>query len=305
MDLGLFGQVLWRSRLLVLAGFVAACLLAVFALARPEIVDGRPTLRYRAPVVYQSTVQLLVTKEGFGGAPSTDPTYADLAALYSQLIMGSDELQRVFGSPKPPLYENVLAAPLPAPNGQPGFLPIIQITGIGPSPTRAKAIADRAATTFSRARVTDGRHVVLDRVAGPLKPTVYLPRKKSRAIFVFAIVLMLTIAAAFLRENRRKRTADVEAEAPTRHVETVRQEVSNPDAAGRDADEPSRRVKRVRQHRNRRRAGVEAEAPNRHVETVRQNAHNGSAASVEAEAPNGRAEHMAPGTTDSAIAQDK
>lgn len=291
MDLGLFIQVLWRSRLLVLAGFVAACALAVFALARPAIVNGGPTLVYRDPVVYQSSVQMLVTQQGYRGEPSTDPRFTDLAALYSQLIMGNAELQRVFGTTKPPLYENLMAAPMPAPNGQPGFLPIIQITGIGPSPAKAKDYADRAAITFSSylaqrqsaARVAKPRRVVLERVAGPLKPTVYLPRKKTRAIFAFVVVLMLTIGAAFLRENARNRRGPlVDVEASGRHVEPVRQDVADARTVGVDSASSSRRAEPLRQNtRNWRRAGVKAESSN------------------------GRAEHIAPETPDAAIAKDQ
>jgi len=234
MDLGLFAGVLWRSRFMVLLGFVLACLAAVFATARVEMANGKPQLVYRKPVLYQSNVQLLVTQKGFpdgrsvfNSTPTTlpsgrveQPAFADpsrftgLALIYSQLIVGNQELERVFGKGKPPENEGILASPLAGPNGS-GFLPIIQITGIASTPLRAMAVADKAATSFTtylvnrqtRTGVADSDRVILDRIAGPQRPSIYLPRKKTRAIFAFVLILMLTIAAAFFRENLRKRRA--------------------------------------------------------------------------------------------------
>jgi hypothetical protein len=242
MDLGLFAGVLWRSRFMVLLGLLVACAAAVFAMARVQVVDGRPQLVYRDPVLYQSNVQLHVTQKGFpdgrsvfNTTPTTlpngrvdQPTFADpnrftgLAVLYSQIIMGNQERQRVFGNGKPPVGETILASPMAGPNGS-GFLPIIQVTGVAPSPIKAMALADRAASSFSRylvqrqtqTGVAESDRVILDRIAGPQAPSVYLPRKKLRSIFVFVLVLMLTVAAAFFFENvRNRRAAAAEDGAP-------------------------------------------------------------------------------------------
>ena len=235
MDLGLFTGVLRRSRFLVLAGLVVACAAAVFAMARVEVVNGHPRLVYRNPQLYQSTVQVLVTQRGFPEGRSVfntsptplssgrverpafaDPTrFQSLALVYSQLIMGNVERVRVFGPGKPPRYEAIFATPMAAPGGGNGFLPIVVITGVAPSPVKAAAVADKAATTFStylvqrqnQTSVALSDRVILDRIAGPLKPTVYLPRKKTRAIFAFALILILTITAAFMRENVSNRRA--------------------------------------------------------------------------------------------------
>src|SRR5262245_7910711 len=243
MDLGLFAGVLWRSRFMVLAGVIVAFLAAVFAMARVDLAQGRPQLVYRNPVLYQSNVQLLVTQKGFpdgrsvfNTTPTTlpsgrteQPAFADpsrftgLAVIYSQLIMGNEERQRVFGTGKPPVNETILASPMAGPQGS-GFLPIIQVTGVAPSPIKAMALADRAASSFSRylvqrqkqTGVAEADRVILDRIAGPMNPQIYLPRKKVRAIFVFVLVLMLTIAAAFFGENiRNRRAAAQQASAPT------------------------------------------------------------------------------------------
>jgi hypothetical protein len=219
MDLRLLAEVLWRSRTLVLIGVGAAFGLALFSLVRPAVVDGRPTLVYRSPALYQSAVQLLVTQRGFPEGRSVeqrgfaDPSrFAGLATLYAQLVMGNEEQLRIFG-PTRPQNQGVIASALPAPGGTGGFLPILQITGVAPSRHGAMKLADRAATSFtaylSRRQAATGvqksDRVLLERVAGPLKPTVYLVRKPIRPIFVFMLVMMLTVAAAFIRENLRGR----------------------------------------------------------------------------------------------------
>lgn len=246
MDLALLGGVLWRSRVLVIVGLLLACVAAVLSMAKLTIVGGKPQLVYRTQVLYQSNVQLHVTQPGFpdgrsvfNTSPTTLPSgrtelpkFADpdrfvgLAVIYSQLIMGNDERARVFGVRRPPRNEAILAAPMPAPGGTGQFLPIIQITGIAPSPLDAMRLADRAAQSFSdylsqrqnQTHVADAERVTLDRIAGPLAPSVYLPRKKLRSIAVFLLLAMLTIAAAFVRENLRVKRSDRE-EARARAVD--------------------------------------------------------------------------------------
>ena len=248
MDFGLFAGVLWRSRLVVLAGLLIACAAAVFAMARVEI-QGGPRLVYRDPVVYQSTVQMLVSQPGFPEGRSVfnttpitlpsgrvdNPTFADpsrfteLASLYSQLIMGNVESERVFGTLKPPQHEAIIASPMAAPGGNGAVLPVIQITGVAPSPRKAVALADRAATSFSKylaerqkaTGVTESDRVIIDRFAGPLRPTVYLPRKKTRAIFAFVLILMLTVTVVFVREKARNRRAAEADEEETSGVEQL------------------------------------------------------------------------------------
>lgn len=255
MDLALFARVLWRSRFLVLLGLVLACAAAVFATARVDLAHGTPQLVYRKPQLYQSNVQLLVTQKGFPEGRSVfnttptmlpsgrvdQPAFADpsrftgLALIYSQLIVGNRERERVFGKRKPPQYETILASPLAGPNGS-GFLPIIQITGVAPNPERAMTLADRAASSFSadlvtrqiQTKVAVSDRVILDRIAGPQNPTIYAPRKKTRAIFAFALILMLTVAAAFFRENLRKRSAAAAGEGEEEGTPVVERPLSGP-----------------------------------------------------------------------------
>src|SRR4051794_22403069 len=113
MDLGLLIGVLWRSKFMVIFGLVAAVALAVFAMAKPEMRNGRPTLAYRQHILYSGDVTMLVTQAGFPEGRTvyqTSPTatasgqvvlpqfadpsrFSDLALLYAQLAM-SDSVQR-------------------------------------------------------------------------------------------------------------------------------------------------------------------------------------------------------------------
>lgn len=235
MDLGLLAGVLWRSKYIVVAGLLAACVLAVLTLAKPAVRDGRPTLVYRQHVIYQRDVTLLVTQVGFpegrtvyDTSPTTAPSgrtimpafadparFSDLAVLYAELAM-SDAVQRAI-LPDPARGQSsagdaVLAEAVPSPSGV-GFLPLLRLSGISTSPADATRLAQRAATVFTRylerqqeASGTPARQrVELQQLSTSPAPTVYQGRKSIRAIFAFFLLAMLTIAAAFIRENLRQR----------------------------------------------------------------------------------------------------
>ena len=46
--------------------------------------------------------------------------------------------------------------------------------------------------------------MLLERVLGPTRPRVYQARKLTKSIFAFVVLLLLTVGAAFVRENIRK-----------------------------------------------------------------------------------------------------
>jgi hypothetical protein len=246
VDLGLLAGVLWRSKFLVVFGLLVACALAVLAMAKPELRDGRPTLVYRQQMLYQRDVTLLVTQVGFPEgrtvyqvSPTTSPSgstvlpkfaepsrFADLAVLYAELAM-SDRVQRAIlqdaATADPPIPGGVVAAPVPSPSGA-GFLPLLRLNGISTSPERATQLAQRASAVFTRylerqqqaSHIPAQERVQLVQLATSPKATVYQGRKSVRAIFAFLLVIMLTIAAAFIRENLRQRRpagADTEVAA--------------------------------------------------------------------------------------------
>jgi hypothetical protein len=231
MDIGLYVKVLWRARLLVAAGLFAACVLAFLSLVSISFRGSHPVFHYRSSILYSSTVQELVTQPGFtegrsvfDTSPTTLPSgqtllpqfadpsrFSDLAVLYSQLVMGNAVYKLVFGNTIPS-DRLILASPMAGPNGN-GTLPVLQITAVAPSDTGAMALADRAARAFATylatqqaaAATPQGQRVSLQRIAGPLRPQVFKGRKSIAAIFLFLLVLSITVAAAFIRENFRTR----------------------------------------------------------------------------------------------------
>jgi hypothetical protein len=237
VDLGLLAGVLWRSKFMVLFGLLAACALAVLAMAKPEMHNGRPTLVYRQQVLYERDITLLVTQVGFPegrtvyqASPTTSPKgrtilpkfadpsrFADLAVLYAELAM-SDNVQRAIlqdsAGATPPVPGAVLAAAVPNPSGV-GYLPLLRLTGISTSPAEATQLAQRASTVFTQylerqqksAGTPVGQRVELAQLSTSPIPTVYQGRKSVRSIFAFFLLAMLTIAAAFIRENLRQRKA--------------------------------------------------------------------------------------------------
>lgn len=224
MDLNLFARVLWRSRLLVVFGFLLAVVVATYAVARPTTKGGLPTLTWRDPVLSQSSVELLVTQRGFPEGRSsvgstsgsnqsnyTDPSrFSDLSVLYAQLVAGNAVQRRIFGPTTRP-SGLVFAEPLQAPGGS-GYLPVLVITGVTSSPAGAAALADRSARSFTNYLVEQqqstgtpaSQRVLLERVLGPTRPRIYQARKMTKSIFAFVVLLLLTVGAAFVRENIRK-----------------------------------------------------------------------------------------------------
>src|SRR5689334_8767941 len=103
MDIKLYGRVLWRFRVLVIVGLIAACALATVAMFHVSS-NG---LKYRQTETWSSTARLFVTQEGFPWGRAVDPStlapnaktaprFADanrftgLAFLYAQLATSDD-----------------------------------------------------------------------------------------------------------------------------------------------------------------------------------------------------------------------
>lgn len=249
MDLNLFARVIWRWRYLVAVGFILALAVSIFAVARPEIKNGRPTLAYRDPILSQSSVELLVTQSGFpegtvaGNSASTNQTdFSGLAVLYAQLVEGNAVQTKIFG---PTLHPSglVIAEPLQAPGGTGAYLPVLVITGVKASPRGAYLLADKAARAFTNYLVGQqqstgtpaNQRVILKRVLGPTVPKVYKARKITKSIFAFVLILLLTIGAAFVLENMRKQRADDSSDenAPPRAVEPTPEAEPTPTPAPR------------------------------------------------------------------------
>src|SRR5262249_48762501 len=92
------------------------------------------------------------------------------------------------------------------------------------SPAKSLQIAQHASSVFEgfiqqQQAATETPHkqrVELVRLNTSPKPSIFQPRKKVRAIFAFFVITMLTIAAAFIRDNLRgRREAESALSEPT------------------------------------------------------------------------------------------
>jgi hypothetical protein len=205
-------------------------LLAVISFARVELVDGKPKLTARSAEVWRSSATLFVTQEGFpwgraifdetvrvesgGEEPAFIPRFGDpgrysgLATLYTELAK-SDAVRRAFRAKAPP---GVSYQPDVVKSSDGGsVLPMIYMTGLGPTPALARAAANVAADEFrlyladeqARAQITRDKRVavVVIRRASPAE--ILEPRSIVRPIFLFLLVLMASVALAFMLENLR------------------------------------------------------------------------------------------------------
>jgi len=239
VDIALYLRVIWRFRVLVALGFVAACMLATLAVAQVDLNHG---LSYRKPEIWAASQKLLITQKGVPwgrlALPSTtgstqssnskqvfaDPSrLASLAPFYAQLA-NSSAIQRFFP------IGSVKAAPV-VDNSTPyaSVLPILQFTAYAFTPAKAEALAQSAATLFkgyvtkqqASASIPKGQRVLLQPLTDTTPPFLVQPRKKSLAIVAFVTIMIATLGLAFILENLRPRErtiVEVAADEPDRRV---------------------------------------------------------------------------------------
>jgi hypothetical protein len=221
MDLQLFGRVVWRFRLMVLVGTLAAIFLATLSLCK----IGPHGLTYRGSEEWVSYSRVLVTESGFpegklslsGGA---DPTrFIQLAIIYSNFTH-TDSVARQLAKPVP-LPGSVEAAAVPVTPGSTDVLPIISIAGLSDSGSHSRELTTRAtAALISYVRQQQKAHdidendtVQLQVIQKPGLPSLLKGRSKTMPIVVFMGVMSVVIGLAFALENARPRARAV-ADAP-------------------------------------------------------------------------------------------
>jgi capsular polysaccharide biosynthesis protein len=224
MDLNDYIHVLWRFKIIVVAGFVLAVVLAVVSFANTS-----PT--------YQSTTQLLVTQQGFpwgrsvipiaptpgetttpqsnqGSGSSSSLQFADpsrftsLAALYAQLLNSDVVQSRLLRKLPQGSLLTAEASTDPATNTP---LPIVNVIGLAHSPKEASRITQIGTSLFksyiarqqSGAHIQSNQRVLLEPVSTQVK--IESGRKKTIPIVAFFTVMLMTVGLAFILENLRPR----------------------------------------------------------------------------------------------------
>ena len=225
MDLGLYGQVLWRFRKLVFGGVLCAILLAILSVAKPTSSG----LVYRKPEVWQSTSTVLLTQHGFpwgratlpssevgAGSQYADPTrLSSLTDLYSQFA-NSDQVKKLMRSEGAPKTWKLLATPI-QPVSIGATLPAILLAGQANTPSDAvratvigrSAFLQYVAAQQRSAAIPQDQRIDIQTIQASTVPKVFLPQKKTLPIVILLAVFTATFGLAFVLENLRPRAASV------------------------------------------------------------------------------------------------
>jgi hypothetical protein len=229
MDLQLMLRVLWRFRLLVGLGLIAAVGLSGLSLFKVDLSHGTPRLDYRKKQEWSASATIFITQRGFpwGRSPSnpaSDPTrLAELSTVYANLA-GSDIVGEMVkrSGPFDEAFDSIDATAVPVAPGSDVTLPLVLVTGMSWTPARATALAERAETAFrtfiarqqAANAIPDGQRVIVSEVKAPSieKATLLKGRSKSIPMVVFVSVMIVVCGLAFMLENLRPRTRPVPAD---------------------------------------------------------------------------------------------
>jgi hypothetical protein len=243
MDLPLYFRVLWRFKLLVVAGVVAAMFLSVLAVARISVSHG-VKLSYRQSAQYSVQSILFVTQQGFpwgyaaprqvsasgeqaaaaaeanalGTKEFADPNrFPSLAVLYSYLAM-SDQVKQIIRKSGPVADGQIIAAPVVARDvGFGTTLPLVAIAATDTSPAKARKLVIRATDAFrvfleqkqSENAIPAQNRVLVSVLERADTPVLVKGRSKTLPLVMFVTVLISVVGLAFLLENLRPRVRPV------------------------------------------------------------------------------------------------
>jgi capsular polysaccharide biosynthesis protein len=235
MDLRVFAEVLWRHRVLVAIGLVAALALAFLSVVRVSS-DG---LAYRKPEIWSNASVLVLSQKSFpeGSSslpPNTDPNrFATIVDQYAALATSDEVIASLKrqGLLKPDAGETA-DLPITA-TAVPSVLtgaatPLLKLSAVAESPTAATRLAIRATDTFIKfvkarqehAGIPQHKRIQLEILTRAGVPQLIGPRKKTTPIFIFVACLTIVVAAAFIRDNMR-RDNDAERGVPPIQLEAA------------------------------------------------------------------------------------
>jgi hypothetical protein len=236
VDLYLYARVLWRFRLLVVAGLALAIALATLSVLR----IGTDGVRYRDSRLWSANMKVEVTQRGCPecrlyaqysstgndststpvspGQPVTDPArLATLARYYAQLLTSDPVRMRADRSG---VTGKIIATPIR--DDQSGvILPYIDIVSISTTAEGAKKYAGASVRALGAYlldlqrtnKVAAADRVIIEPIVVPEGATVFRPRPKTMPIVVFFAVMFATVGLAFVLENARPRVRRLEPES--------------------------------------------------------------------------------------------
>jgi hypothetical protein len=215
VDLRLYGRVVWRFRWIVLVGLILAVALATMSYARVSLRGGTPHLTPRDNVIWQSSGTLNVTRSGFPDGSlvsASDPNrFPTLAIAYSQYV-SSDPVRRLIakmGGRR--ILGQVSATPVRGPGGD--VLPFLRVSAAATTAEGARVMAQIGIEALQRyiaeqqnaSGIPIRDRVILQELQQPNAASVLAGRSKVRPFAVLIIVLLATVALAFILENMRPR----------------------------------------------------------------------------------------------------
>jgi len=232
MDIGLYGRVIWRHKLVVFSGVILAVVLATLSYVR---IDANG-VSYRGSEQWVSYETISVTQPGFEegrlNQSGADPSRLTLlATLYSKYIDADGVRHRIWPKGAGP-GEAVEAAPvnLFANASASGALPLISIAAFSDQPRKAQELAARSTEALTAyisrrqdaARVPTEQRVELQPVKRALSnaPVLWQARSKALPIVVLLTALIAAIGLAFILENLNPQIAIV-TDAEEEHLKRV------------------------------------------------------------------------------------
>lgn len=239
MDLALYARVIWRFRLIVLAGLLLAVVLALLSYVHVSLKGGSPSLTYRQAELWQSDTRILIRPPGFPqgravvplssipGSSAVGPSTStgaevvatDLSrlAVYFAGLANGDAVQRILARNKS-LRGAMTASPYIDPATK-SPQPVLILSGVASTPEMASRVAAKAAVAFRRyfnrlatnAKINPEDRVQLSVLNQPSGAQLIAKRKKTVPIFVFLTVMIAAVGLAFVLENLRPRMRLVES----------------------------------------------------------------------------------------------
>ena len=230
MDLALHARVMWRFRLVIVAGLALATSLSILTVFKVRFDGATPRVTYRQQEVWQGYTTLLVTPKGFPYGRTNideneDPSrYGSLAVIYARLAT-SDPVQRIVlrSGPIRGLIDATFVSATPMnPQGPP--LPMIMVSGTGQTPAQAGRLATRTATAFltylaqqqQKNAIPPDKRVRVQIVNRQQVPVLLDGRSKTLPIVTFLTVMLAAVGLVFILENLRPRVAAVPVVEPSR-----------------------------------------------------------------------------------------
>jgi hypothetical protein len=233
-------RVIWRFRIVVLAGFILAVVLSASAYWKV----GKGGITHRQAETWQSVTTLGLTQGGFPWGRTTFPTriqntpagqqlapsiYADPNRFYSlstyySFLANSDAVRALFQrGQRTPGTVRAQAVTDPA-NNYPE--PFVQFIGSAPTASAATSNANRGAAAFKRymtqqqiaAGIPQGQRVALATINEARGAVLAAGRRKTTPIVIFLTIMLAAIGVAFILENLRPRVrlvAEQDEETPT------------------------------------------------------------------------------------------